>query len=52
VAAPDSGDLEEMELVYLTEAELRRALAANEVKLSSAIAALCMVLAGIVRSAR
>ena len=47
VAEPNSGDLEEMELVFLTEAELRRALARNEVKLSSAIAALGMVLAGI-----
>jgi ADP-ribose pyrophosphatase len=47
VAAPDSGDLEEMELVYLGEAELRRALMRNEVRLSSAIAALGMVLAGI-----
>jgi ADP-ribose pyrophosphatase len=48
VAPPDSGDLEEMELVYLAEPELRRAMLHNEVRLSSALAALGMVLAGIV----
>ncbi len=52
VREPDSGDLEEMELVYLSEAEVRKALLSNEVKLGSSIAALGMVLAGILPERR
>ncbi|MBI1773768.1 MAG: NUDIX hydrolase [Proteobacteria bacterium] len=48
VAKPDSGDLEEMVLEYLSEAEIRQALLRNEVKLGSSIAALGMVLAGLI----
>jgi ADP-ribose pyrophosphatase len=47
VAAPDSGDLEEQELVYLTRDEAIAALRNGEVRLASALAAFSLVLGGI-----
>ena len=47
VAEPDSGDLEEQELVYLTREEAIAAMRNGEVRLSSAIAAFALVLGGI-----
>lgn len=47
VAEPNSGDLEEQELVYLTREEVIAAIRNGEVMTSSALAALSVVLAGI-----
>lgn len=42
VARPDSGDLEEMEILLLTQAELFEALRAGEVRLTSMAAAIAL----------
>ncbi len=47
VAAPNSGDLEEQELVYLTREETVAAIRNGEVISASALAALSLVLGGI-----
>ena len=47
VAAPNSGDLEEQELVYLTRDEAIAAIRNGEVTTSSALASLSLVLGGI-----
>lgn len=47
VAAPDSGDLEEQEILYLTREEIRAAIRNGEVKSASALAALSLVIGGI-----
>jgi ADP-ribose pyrophosphatase len=47
VATPDSGDLEEQELVYLTRAEAIQAIRNGEVRLAGALAAFALVLGGI-----
>ncbi|WP_439814246.1 NUDIX hydrolase [Zavarzinia sp. CC-PAN008] len=44
VAEPCSGDLEEADLVFFTQSELRRALAGGEVGVTSNVAALSMAL--------
>jgi ADP-ribose pyrophosphatase len=47
VAAPNSGDLEEQEILFLTRAETIAAIRNGEVMTSSALAALSLVLGGI-----
>ena len=47
VAEPDSGDLEEQELVYLTREEAIAAIRNGEVRIASALAAFSLVLGGI-----
>lgn len=47
VAKPDSGDLEEQELLYLTRDEIRAAIRKGEVKSASALAAFSLVVGGI-----
>ncbi len=47
VTQPNSGDLEEQELVYLTREEAIAAIRNGEVRLSSALAAFALVLGGI-----
>jgi ADP-ribose pyrophosphatase len=51
VAEPNSGDLEDMEVVLMPRDDVRRALQHNEVKLASAMASLALVIGGIVPSA-
>ena len=50
VAVPNSGDLEEQELVYLTREEAVAAIRNGEVRMSSALASLSLVLGGILPS--
>ena len=45
--APNSGDLEEQELVYLTREEAIAAIRNGEIRLSGALAAFSLVLGGI-----
>ena len=45
--SPNSGDLEEQELVYLTREEGIAAIRNGEVRLASALAAFSLVLGGI-----
>lgn len=47
VALPNSGDLEEQELVFLTRAEAVVAIRSGEIRLTGALAALALVLGGI-----
>jgi ADP-ribose pyrophosphatase len=47
VAAPDSGDLEEQELLYLTRDEIKTAIRGGQVKSASALAAFSLVIGGI-----
>jgi ADP-ribose pyrophosphatase len=47
VAEPNSGDLEEQELVYLTREQAIAALRNGEVRIASALAAFSLVLGGI-----
>ncbi|MBM3548951.1 MAG: NUDIX hydrolase [Alphaproteobacteria bacterium] len=47
VAEPNSGDLEEQEILYMTRDEVIAAIRNGEVMTSSALAALCLVLSGI-----
>jgi len=47
VATPDSGDLEEQEILYLTRDEIRAAIRNGEVKSTSALAGFSLVVGGI-----